>query len=67
MKVIKKASFNEVEGRDIAAIRNKIEKDASNFKYRVRLELFECRHIRQGILRRQQSVVIILIHHEISY
>ena len=52
MKVIKEASFNEVEGGDIAAIRNKIEKDASNFKYRVRLELFECRHIRQGILRR---------------
>ena len=44
MKVIKKASLDEVEGRDIAAIRNKIEKDASNFKDRVRLKLFECRH-----------------------
>ena len=53
MKVIIKASFNEVKGRDIAAIRNKIEEDASNFKYRVRHELFECRQIRQRILRRQ--------------
>ena len=44
MKVIKEASFNKVEGGDIATIRNKIGKDASNFKDRVRFKLFECRH-----------------------